>query len=148
MRSSGSAKAASSGVRVLVVVQDQPAAVVLVAHAPDVTGPLQAVDQGRRRARGQAQVLAQLAERERGAGPVGLRDGQQRTPVGRVQAVPLGEGPPEPHRRGGVTAQQPGQLGAHRGVTGRGVHERRVYRRPTSLHAEGNSPARRVRSGP
>ena len=118
-------------------VQRQPAPVPFVTHPPDMTGPLQPVHDGRGRAGGDAEALTEITGRQRPADPVAVDDGEQRGPVGRVQVMPLGEGASEPYGLDHVALQQPDQFstGIGRG-TGRGLHGRGLYRRPTSLFAE------------
>ncbi len=135
----GLAERAEQGRRAVRAVQRQPAPVPVVAHAQDVAGALQPVHDGRGRAGGDAEALAEITGCQRTAGPVAVDDGEQRGPVGRMHAVPFGEGPSELHGLDHIALQQPDQLGTGVGRgAGRGVHGRALYSRPTSLSRRGN----------
>jgi translocator protein len=70
-----------------VVVQRHPPSVDVVAHAVQVAEPLEAVDRGGRRARGETDLGAEAPGGQGVAVALGAQDGEQRGRVGAVQPV-------------------------------------------------------------
>lgn len=85
---------------------DDPVVGGVVAGAADVPGLLEAVDDQAGAARGQAELLAQLAGGQRRAVTLGAHDRDQGAQVGGLQPVQLGEGVADPARVGAVPAQR------------------------------------------